>query len=398
MVRGDDAASLVVAAVLALSSGCGGTPPEQRSEGADGWELGTQVEVIAGSLDSPPELSFHQVAWATRLQSGEIVVLDGGLRSRLTVLTSDGEFVRTIGRNGEGPGEFGWVTSIQAGADDSLFVFDAGHQRLTVFSTDGSTLRTANYRPVEGERLGSVTHLGGQTWLGRGLDSPLQGPPSQIMQDTIVLGLLDPHLGTFELLAELPSLMSTTMRIGDRLGFGSVAFTPRALHATWGGCIFVATADTSSIRVYSANGKQVASFEGPGTHRAVAEEQLDAYVEYRLRRVPEDQQRIVGQALRDAAHPESLPYYSQMLTDHRGYLWLQQYYPTFDLENHWYVLTPSGRVLADVGLPAGVWVFGIDEYGLLGMRNGDFDEEMIVVLPMISRPLAGPEPSLECQR
>jgi len=353
--------------------------------------------IIAGSLDASPELSFHQITAASRLRDGRVVVVDGGLRSRLTILTSDGEFLATIGRNGEGPGEFGWVTSVQAGANDSLFVFDAGQQRLTVFSPDGSALRTASYRPVGGEMLGSVTHLGGQTWLGRGLDSPLQGPTYQIVQDTIVFGLLDARLEHLELLAELPSLMSTTTPIGGSVGFGVPAFTPIAIHATWGRCIFVSTADTSSIQVYSADGQYLRSFEGPGTLRPVSQEDLETFIQYRLRGTPEDRRQVWGQALRDAAHPENLPYYHQMLTDQWGYLWLQEYSPPIGVGDHWYVLTPSGRVAGDVVLPASIRVFAIDEYGLLGVVKGELDDEMIVVLRMTSRPQEALEGVRECQ-
>jgi hypothetical protein len=237
-------APLTMSAVLALLGACDGIGPEEQPGIAHGWEVGTELQILAGSLDSPSELSFNGVAGVARLGTGEIVVLDGGLESRLTLLTQDGEFIRTIGRPGEGPGEYGWVTSVVAGANDSLFVFDAGQQRLTVFSPDGSAARMASYRPVDGERLRSVTPLGGQSWLGRGLDTPLRGSTDQIRQDTIVLGLLDSNLDEINLLAALPSLMTVTQSIRGRMAWGAVPFTPIALHATWGGCVFVSTADS----------------------------------------------------------------------------------------------------------------------------------------------------------
>jgi 6-bladed beta-propeller protein len=390
-------AFLVAAMALVLASGCEGVVREGSPGGAEGWKLGSDLKVIAGSLDSPPELSFHQVAGAARLGGGEIVVLDGGLRSRLTVLTSDGEFLTTIGRNGEGPGEFGWVTSIQAGANDSLFIFDAGQQRLTVFARDGAPRRTSSYRPVAGEQLGSVTHLRGQSWLGRGLDLPLQGPVHEIVRDTIVLGLLDPELDSLELLATLPSAMSTTIPIGDRVGFGAAAFSPRVLHATAGGCIFVSTADTSSIQIYTADGTYLTSFEGPGTPRAVSKEHLDSWVADRLRTVPADQKPEFRRALAGAAHADGLPYYHQMLTDPWGYIWLQEYSPPRGLGDRWYVLTQSGEVAAEVVFPTPFVVFVIDEHGFLGVKQGEFDEALIVELPIVSRPLEGAERRPECQ-
>lgn len=242
-----------------------------------------------------------------------------------------------------------------------------------------------------------MTHLGGQTWLGRGLDGPRQGPTYQILQDTLVFGLLDAELEHLSLLTELPSLMSTTTPIGGTVGFGAPAFTPIAIYATWGRCIFVSTADTSTVQVYSADGEHLRSFEGPGTFRPVSEEDIEAFVQYRLRGTPDDRREVFGQALRDASHPESLPYYSRMLTDQWGHLWLEEYSPPIGVGDHWYVLAPSGRLVGDVVLPVAMRMFAIDQHGVLGVVKGEFNEEVIVVLPLTSGPQKAVEPSPECE-
>lgn len=65
-----------------------------------------------------------------RFQPPEIVVFD-----------REGQFVRTVGRQGEGPGEFRRVTAIALGADDSLYV---GHEslRTSVFDSTGTYVRS----------------------------------------------------------------------------------------------------------------------------------------------------------------------------------------------------------------------------------------------------------------
>jgi len=398
MIERRSRATIAVVTGLMLMSGCQEPPSDGSTRAGEDWAIGAELEILAGSLDSPPQSSFDHVAGVARSQSGEIVVLDGGMRSRLTVLSSSGEFLRTIGRNGEGPGEFGWVTSVQIGANDSLFVFDAGRQRLLVFSPDGIWVRSAEYRPVEGERLRTVTHLGGKTWLGRGMDTPLPAPLNQIVQDTIILGLLDPTLEHLDLLAALPSLMSTGVNLGGRTGVGAAAFTPIALHATWGSCIFVSTADTSSIQVYSTDGEYLRSFQGPGTRRPVTKQHIEDYVDNRLRGAPKDRQEALRPGFLAAGHAESLPFYFQMLTDRWGYLWLQEYAPPDGLGSHWFVVTPSGRVVTEFVLPESLRVYDIYDDGLLGRTSGEFDEEMIVSLPLIARPEGLAEPLAGCQQ
>ncbi len=55
------------------------------------------------------------------------------------VFTSDGRYLRTVGKRGQGPGEFMSVGSLAIGYGDSLHVFHAGH---SVFNPEGRHVRT----------------------------------------------------------------------------------------------------------------------------------------------------------------------------------------------------------------------------------------------------------------
>lgn len=64
-----------------------------------------------------------------------------------------GRYLRTIGRKGQGPGQFMAIGSVAIGPGDSIHVFHAGH---SVFSTDGRHVRT---RTALGGALGRSVRI-----------------------------------------------------------------------------------------------------------------------------------------------------------------------------------------------------------------------------------------------
>jgi hypothetical protein len=73
-------------------------------------------------------------------KAGNLYVLDNS-EQRVKVFTAQGRLIRTIGRKGQGPGEFQSASRMQL-LRDSLWVFDHVNNRVTVFQLNGKGLRT----------------------------------------------------------------------------------------------------------------------------------------------------------------------------------------------------------------------------------------------------------------
>lgn len=71
--------------------------------------------------------------------NGYLYVLDRG-NARIQVFDADGEFVRTIGHEGGGPGEFQNPVSIWIADEASIAVFDWGPHRVSRFTSDGTLI------------------------------------------------------------------------------------------------------------------------------------------------------------------------------------------------------------------------------------------------------------------
>lgn len=72
---------------------------------------------------------------------------------------STGQYDRSFGRSGQGPGEFQSIAGTQVGPGDSLYVYDRDARRLTVFPT-GSASEVRTYRIPPGPRGKSPSNTG----------------------------------------------------------------------------------------------------------------------------------------------------------------------------------------------------------------------------------------------
>lgn len=91
--------------------------------------LGTDDSVLIGRLNH-----------AIRLPDNRIVAVDGDAMA-LAFLDSTGAMLQRVGREGAGPGEFQFPSWVGRCHSDSLFVWDAQLQRMSVFSATGSYAR-----------------------------------------------------------------------------------------------------------------------------------------------------------------------------------------------------------------------------------------------------------------
>ncbi len=102
------------------------------------------IAVLGDSLDSssPRPDAAGRECMVGRLSTGEYVVsgLVGG--GRLNVYSPTGTLVRTIGRQGQGPGEFGERVRVVVGRGDTVFTMDDSNLRVQVLMPNGEYVRS----------------------------------------------------------------------------------------------------------------------------------------------------------------------------------------------------------------------------------------------------------------
>jgi hypothetical protein len=99
-----------------------------------------QLQLSRLARASGDNLDLGQIQQIIADDSGNIYVADGPARE-IAVLSGDGRRVRTIGRRGQGPGEFASLSSMNW-SNELLAVLDVRLQRLTFFERAGGVAAT----------------------------------------------------------------------------------------------------------------------------------------------------------------------------------------------------------------------------------------------------------------
>jgi hypothetical protein len=103
--------------------------------------LSLQQDVRIGSLNDP-NAGFSNIGAVQVASDGRLFVLE--LQERqVRVFSPQGRFLRSIGRSGQGPGEFERPVAFGL-VGDTVWVRDVGARRVTLFSTEGALITTVS--------------------------------------------------------------------------------------------------------------------------------------------------------------------------------------------------------------------------------------------------------------
>ena len=114
-------------------------PPMEESRIA----IADEPELVLGDgvAFAGPVYDFFRITGVSQLQDGTLVVANAG-SSELRFFGADGHFLRSIGRDGDGPGEFRYLGHHWIIAGDTIVVWDRSVSRLQHFGPDGAIVRS----------------------------------------------------------------------------------------------------------------------------------------------------------------------------------------------------------------------------------------------------------------
>jgi DNA-binding beta-propeller fold protein YncE len=113
----------------------------------------------------PVDGMFRQVTDVAWDVAGDTYISDGYINSRIAKVDKDGNWVKSWGEPGDGPGQFNVPHSIAVDRDGNVYVADRGNRRIQVFDGDGKFLRQitidvpapADARPAIGNKPTATT-------------------------------------------------------------------------------------------------------------------------------------------------------------------------------------------------------------------------------------------------
>jgi hypothetical protein len=120
------------------------------------------VDSVPGlTLESPDSAGFVYISAAHWLGDGRLLVADAR-QLGIYIYDAAGNHQRTLGRRGQGPGEFRGLMTVSV-MHDTIGAWDISQRRFSVFTADSGFLRV-----VPTPTATSAYHAAREVWLGRG--------------------------------------------------------------------------------------------------------------------------------------------------------------------------------------------------------------------------------------
>lgn len=165
------AAAAGCALVIALSAAADAAPKKaEKPEAVGGYAIATDLTI--GGADASDESFFYEKFGGVHVDAdgaGNVHVLDNG-NARIQVFGKDGRFLRSLGSEGEGPGEFQIPGRFAVSAAGDVAVFDMGQARISVLDKDGAL----KWDAVTGEVQDLAFADSGLLLVGYGKHGPAQ--------------------------------------------------------------------------------------------------------------------------------------------------------------------------------------------------------------------------------
>lgn len=117
-------------------------------ESKKGKKLVFKEELSIGTSKEDENKMFHQPMDVLADEEGNIYVLDSR-NNRIQKFDKDGNYLLTLGRKGQGPGEISNAFDIELDSEGNILVFDLGNSRITKFDSQGNLIDSFNlkFRP-----------------------------------------------------------------------------------------------------------------------------------------------------------------------------------------------------------------------------------------------------------
>lgn len=353
------------------------------------WRLSEDPAVQIGGATAAEEYQIYQAAGALKLPDGRILIANRGTH-QLRYYDAHGRFLKAVGRQGGGPGEFGRLWSVMRFGSDSLLIWDPVNYRYAVLDLEGNFGRHFKF---QSDSLGSLFFPGmdpvvfaDRSFLGMaGIN--WMSLPSGVVRETA-------HYYRFSASGKLVApVLAVPFQEMKRLHFDAeravqapVIFGKTTEMAALDSSFWVGTGDGYVLRLYAYDGRLLreARYTGFPPIRVTSED-LDFELSRRLEAMGDVSHMsaavtaAVRKNLESMPTPETLPPYRDLLVDRAGNLWVEAYLPPGKERAQWSVFDSASAMLGTVTLPPRLELLEVGEDYVLGLWHDELDVEIIQV-------------------
>lgn len=342
----------------------------------DRWRLSQQPQTSIGVEEGAEAYQLFRVRSAVRTDDGRLVIANSGT-NELRFFDATGHFLFSRGGEGEGPGEFKRMRSIWR-LGDSLFLYDIGLARMTVYATSGEFGRVFRVQPTPD----------GMTPLPRGVLSSgyllvQRSPPDRELEvgryrprsEYLRYGLDGEYVG------RVGEFRGSEMYIGgqgDRKFAGVPPFRRVSYVIPFGDRLYFGSGESYEIEIWGLDGNLRTLIRQPVPNPRVSTAEAEQYRDSIRERLPEMTAQFRSMYSR-MPPPETKPAYGRLIVDADGRLWAAEY----GAETQWTVFDAEGQMLGSLEMPAGGTVLEIGSDFVLGVWRNETDVESVRLYGLI---------------
>jgi len=376
--------------VAALAGGCAGdapAPPTVSVRDSMGvqiietfadarfetsWSVGEQVWAI-GELEGDPDYLLSRVEGAMQLPSGDVVIANGGT-NELRFYGSTGRHQETVGREGEGPGEFEYLRALGRCRSDGFVAYDLNWQ-ANAYLFDGTFVDKTVLRTPDGfttpyevacDTDGHRLMLG---WGREVTDEPRVG--FYQAHDQLLLTGADGEI-TVELGRRLVS-----ERIGTQFGSRPHPAGRQTVFGLHDHTIYIGSGEHFEVEVLGMDGAVQRLLRGPAVSLVLTDSIRNQSEAAQLSQVSEARRPEARTDMAGWEWPESIPAYTDLRVDSEGVVWLRAYQADPFRNEIWSLLDPTAGYLGDLTLGPRQTLLEVGADYLLVLTKDDLDVERV---------------------
>lgn len=333
----------------------------------EAWTIHSDPVLQIGVPDGDERYLLHNVQDIATFSDGRVAVANGGSQE-IRIYGPDGAYVRTIGRAGDGPGEFRSLASVDVTAADSIVAFDSGGRRVSVFDSSGVYARSWAFEsPGRGIYPGKARVLEDGTVVIAFLRGRMPGDAPGLFREHGSVVWYSSNGNELGAIAQLPGQewyysAEQGILIALPLGRGSHFSATRR---------YVYIGDGNDLVAYSAAGDSAYAMR-PFEARPVSQDDIDRDSDRRLAALPSETHPKYQALFAELPYPDSLPRYSRVVGGESDNILIEQYRASPDQRSSWQVTGPGGEPVASLELPAGYSPYRVNSSTVTGvMRDSD---------------------------
>lgn len=347
-----------------------------------GWRIGPEPELSIGALEGEEPYLLHR-ATARMLPDGRIAVMNAG-SNEVRVFDRSGGHLATWGGEGEGPGEFSFLSGVAPWPGDSLVAWYSHGMSISVFDAAGNFGRSFSLQSAETESWQRPRPLAARA---DGTILSLNDPEGE---DTAVVEIWDGDGALSVSLGAHPNriVFVETDERGNR-ELSMPAYGPHLDVAPWGELVAIGHTSRYEIKAFRGDGSLARIVRRDDAPRVPVQADLEPFVEGQMSMFaqspyPPELLPEVRRSLEATPLAETFPAFSSFVADAAGHLWVREYeYPREERPAVlWSVFDPEGRMLGFVETPRDLGIREIGEDYILGWTWDDYDVEYIQLWPL----------------